>query len=96
MKNTFDIIYCAIEEINKLNPQHKSFEKIPQAVLLGVDGGMDSLNLVHFIAILERKIFETYDLSISLVDDSIFSKSGPFATVSTLEGFIQHKIELFR
>jgi acyl carrier protein len=55
-------------------------------------GALDSIGLVNFVMDLEDALAEQ-GYSIKLVSDKAFSKNSPFATVDTLQTYIEDLIE---
>lgn len=59
-----------------------------------MEGNLDSLALVSFIADLEEIISKKFDLNIILADEKAMSaKNSPFKDVSTLSLYIKNLIE---
>jgi len=89
-KNTIvDCIYRAIDEINDQLPDNRKIAKKPEAVLLGQNTTLDSLQLVTLIVEIEQKIEDELDTTITLADEKAMSqKHSPFRTISTLADYI--------
>jgi len=49
-----DVIYESLDGLNEQLPDEKQMAKSPNTVLLGDDGGLDSLGFVNFIGLLEE------------------------------------------
>ena len=88
------IIIDTLKELNEeleneafLNPNSKT-------KLYGIDGAMDSLALVSFIADLEDKISDEFEKHIILADEKAMSqRTSPFRSVETLTNYIQKLLE---
>ena len=78
-ERVFQAIYRAFDQVNEALPKEKHIEKTPQTVLLGSEGGIDSLGLTMLIVAIEQKIEEDFDAVITLVDASTMSEEhSPF------------------
>lgn len=88
------IIIETLKELNEeleneafLNPNSKT-------KLYGVNGAMDSLALVSFIADLEDKISDEFEKDIILADEKAMSaKTSPFRNVESLSSYIKELLE---
>ena len=49
-----DVVYESLDGLNEQLPDEKQLAKSPSTVLLGDDGGLDSLGFVNFIGLLEE------------------------------------------
>lgn len=62
--------------------------------LYGVNGVLDSLALVSFIADIEEKVSDEFDIDIILADEKAMSqKTSPFRNVESLSLYIQSILE---
>lgn len=88
------IIIDTLKELNEeleneafLNPNSKT-------KLYGIDGAMDSLALVSFIADLEDKISDEFEKDIILADEKAMSaKTSPFRNIESLISYIKSLLE---
>ena len=86
--NILQIIYDAIDEIN-LSLEDVQMEKTEDTVIFGKESVLDSMDLVHFISIIEEKIEDESGDYISIADENAMSlEVSPFKTVSTLKEYI--------
>ncbi|PYK45394.1 MAG: hypothetical protein DME46_04360 [Verrucomicrobia bacterium] len=79
-----DIIYQSLDEVNEQLPNEARIQKSPDAALVGGDGGLDSLGVVNFVALVEEKCARKYGIALSLTDtpsedDDALEDVGKFA-----------------
>lgn len=88
-KKVTEIIYQAINEINEELDQALKLEKSTNTVLMGSNGKLDSLGIVHLLVIIEQNIEDELDKIITLADERAMSqKRSPFLTIETLVDYI--------
>lgn len=82
----FDIIYTAIDEVNRQLSKERQVAKSLDAKLSEV---LDSLGLINFVVIVEQSIQERLGISITLTDERAMSQTNsPFVSVKALAEFI--------
>ena len=87
------IVLPAAEEYNKVFNQGGQVQLSKDALLSGNNGSLDSLELVNFIVVVERKIKEVSGKELRLVtEDTLRSTSSPFLTLAGLAKFIQERL----
>ncbi len=58
--------------------------------IYGMDGKLDSLELVNLIVNLEEAVYANFGINVTLADEKAFSqKSSPFLTVHSLSEYIK-------
>jgi D-alanine--poly(phosphoribitol) ligase subunit 2 len=83
------ILYPCVDEAKETIETAANLEKTPEAVLFGADS-LDSLGIVRFIILVEEKIEDETDLSITLANEKAMSrKNSPFKTLQALANYIQ-------
>jgi len=88
--NTLHIIFEAIDEIN-LSLEDVQMEKNEDTVIFGNESVLDSMDLVHFISLIEEKIEDESGDYISIADENAMSlELSPFRTVKTLNEYIKN------
>jgi len=88
--NTLHIIFEAIDEIN-LSLEDVQMEKNEDTVIFGNESVLDSMDLVHFISLIEEKIEDESGDYISIADENAMSlEVSPFRTVKTLNEYIKN------
>lgn len=88
--NTLHIIFEAIDEIN-LSLEDVQMEKNEDTVIFGNESVLDSMDLVHFISLIEEKIEDESGDYISIADENAMSlEVSPFSTVKTLNEYIKN------
>ena len=84
------IIFGAIDEINKLSLSARKLDKTPDVKLYGKDGQLDSLMLVNLIVAIEQNIEEEFEVSLTIADEKAMSqKNSPFRTISSLAEYLE-------
>ena len=88
--NTLHIIFEAIDEIN-LSLEDVQMEKNEDTVIFGNESVLDSMDLVHFISLIEEKIEDETGDYISIADENAMAlEVSPFRTVKTLNEYIKN------
>lgn len=86
-----------IETLKELNEEleNETFENPnSKTKLYGVNGAMDSLALVSFMADLEDKISDEFEKDIILADEKAMSaKTSPFRNVESLTSYIKELLQ---
>ena len=87
------VIYAAIDQVNRQNPDKKPVGKSPETSLFGRASDLDSLGLINLVVAIEENVERTLHLPITLVDDRALSAAvSPFATVESLTNYIERLI----
>lgn len=83
------LIAEAIEELNLQLDEEKQIEALPETVLFGRGGKLDSLGLVNLIVLVEEKVFDASGVQVALADErAISQKDSPFRTMRRLAEYI--------
>ena len=86
------IIGECIDELNDINDM--CVPKNPDTVLVGRDSDLDSIDFVTIIVSIETKMFEKFDISVSITSEKAMSRTNsPFRTIDTLADFIVELIK---
>lgn len=84
-----EIIFPAVDEAKGAIPSAATLERAPEARLFG-EGGLDSLGLVRFIVMVEERIQDRTNITMTLASDKAMSRaSSPFRTLRALAEYIQ-------
>ena len=84
-----EILFPAAEEYNRTFSQGGQVQKSKDAPLSGQGGGLDSLELVNFIMVVEKKVQEATGKEMRLVTEEALSlDSSPFRNLASLEKFL--------
>lgn len=87
------IIYEAFNEINQKLPEEKILLRTEDTIILGKRGKLDSLGLVSLLILVEEKIEEQFNTTVTLADEkAMAAQSSPFRSVQTLAHYILKKI----
>ena len=87
-----DVVYEALDEVNRTRPRARALVKDPRTVLIGDDSSLDSLTLTAFIIAMEEKLERTYGETIGLVDVIGFEGAGRL-TIADLAGRLSIVVE---
>ena len=88
-KRILDIIYKAIEDLKSESNVDICIEKSLETKLIGADGNLDSLSLVSLLIIIEQKLEDEFDKTITIADERAMSqKNSPFKSVKSLSDYI--------
>ena len=88
------IIIETLKELNEELENDSFINPNLKTKLYGIDGAMDSLALVSFIADLEDKISDEFEKDIVLADEKAMSaKTSPFRNIESLSSYIKELLE---
>lgn len=91
-KRVIEVIYAAVDEVNKQLSREMRLEKSSDSVILGSEGKLDSLGFVNFIVAAEAKIEEELGATVRLVDENTISE-GYFSDIGALADYISSLLE---
>ena len=92
-QSVLSVIYEAIEELNQQLPLERRLACSPDTALFGDAGHLNSLNLVNLIVGVEQIVEETFNVGISLMDESADATvDNPFEDVETFSEFVRECI----
>jgi acyl carrier protein len=85
-----NIVYEAVDELNKMLLPEQRLEKIPNTILLGDGAKIDSMAVVSFIVALEEKINDTFAVELTLADEgALVIETSPFRTLGILVNYLE-------
>jgi acyl carrier protein len=88
------LIFSAVDEVNKTLPKAKRLEKSLETVISGEGSQLDSLGLVNLIFAVEQKLEQQCSITITLADESTLNQEqDPFRTLGALARFVQNLVE---
>jgi acyl carrier protein len=88
LDSVYSIIFDAIDELNAGSSGAK-LTKTRETVLFGVDGSIDSVDLVNLVVGVEQGLEDKLGVSLSLASEKTMSqKESPFRTVRTLAEYV--------
>lgn len=89
--NQPDVLAAVLEAVAEFNEQlddEKKLELNPETRLLGKSSKLDSFGLVNLIILVEEKLYDKFDKSITLADERAMSQEhSPFRTVQSLTDY---------
>lgn len=83
-----------IDEMNETLPDDRKLEKSSEIRLIGKAGGLDSLEFVNFIVLLEQRVAEEFGAAVTLADERALSREkSPFSTIGRLTDYLTELLE---
>ena len=61
-------IFETIDEVNKMMPEERRLQKLPDTFLAGDRGKLESLELINFIVELEGRLQKDFGLTFNLIE----------------------------
>ena len=89
-ENILQTIFGAVEEVNKMLPEDRRLRKLPNTVLLGDRGNLDSLEVINFIVELEGRIKKNFNLTLNLIE-LLDLPEKPMESIGGLAKFIKER-----
>jgi hypothetical protein len=86
----FQLVYDAIDVVNRQLPASRRLAKSPDTVIVGPSGVLDSLGIVSFVITLEERAGEVLNGPAMLLDSAALAgEDTPLQTVATLARFLE-------
>ena len=83
-------IYPVVDEMKSFAIFPERFNRIPEVVLFGQDGNLDSLTLVSFLVAVEGRVEDETGRTVRLVSEKAMSrKHSPFRTLKSLAEYVE-------
>jgi acyl carrier protein len=90
--DSLQIIYEALEVVNRQLPKGQRLDKNPETVIIGRGQGLDSLGFINFIVTIEQKLEQYTGTAVSLADiDQQGSSPGMVYTIKTFAEYLGRK-----
>jgi acyl carrier protein len=87
-------IFDTVDEMNDTLPDDRELGKSPDTRLIGKAGGLDSLEFVNFIVLLEQRVAEAFGTAVTLADERALSREkSPFSTIGRLTDYLTELLE---
>jgi len=87
-------IFDTIDEMNETLPDDRKLGKSTDTRLIGKAGGLDSLEFVNFIVLLEQRVAEAFGTAVTLADERALSREkSPFSTLGRLTDYLMELLE---
>ena len=84
-----EILLPIVDEARQTMPSAAGLERSADAPLFG-EGGLESLDLVRFIVMVEERVEDLRGVQLTLASDQALSRRhSPFATVGTLASYVE-------
>lgn len=88
-----NIVYRAIEDVNRELPADKKLEKAETTELYSESSALDSLGLVKLILTTEEYLEDEFGVLVTISDQVVTSRAhNPFKTVQTFAEFIEDQL----
>jgi D-alanine--poly(phosphoribitol) ligase subunit 2 len=89
-----DIVIASINDLNQGRSAKQRIAPVPDTILFGSGGALDSLGLVELIVTIEERVKKASGVSVSLASDQALSQArSPFKSVRTLGEFLSRLTE---
>lgn len=90
-----EIVMKALEEMNEDAEGNEKLAYAPETALFGTKGeGVDSFSFVTLVSSIEEQILDVFDREVYLVGDEVYEKKyNPFATIGSLEEYIEEVLQ---
>lgn len=89
--NQSDVLAAVIEAVAEYNEEldeERKLDLAPETRLLGKSSKLDSFGLVNLIILVEEKLLDKFDKSVTLADERAMSQeSSPFRSVQSLSDY---------
>lgn len=84
-----DILFPVVDEARQSMGSAQGLERSLEAPLFG-EGGLESLDMVRFIVLVEERVEDLSGVQLTLASDQALSRRhSPFATVGTLAAYVE-------
>lgn len=88
-----NIIYTAIDEVNKQQPPEYVLKKEKDEFLISEESAIDSLGLITLLINIEDKIQNEFDIKLDLVEENLISEQNtPFKTLDGLAKWLEKNV----
>ena len=82
------VVLEAVAEFNEQLDEDRKLDVTPETRLLGKSSNLDSFGLVNLIIVVEEKLNDKFDRSITLADERAMSQEhSPFRSVQSLSEY---------
>jgi len=89
-EQALQLVYDAIDVINRQLPAARRLEKSPETIIVGPSGQLDSLGIINLLLAIEERAGELVGAPVRLLDDgAMLDDNGPFRNVNTLAALLQ-------
>ena len=61
-------IFEVVDEVNKMLPEERRLQKLPDTFLAGDSGNLDSLGLINLIVEVESRVKKNFGLVLNLIE----------------------------
>ena len=80
-------IFVAVDVVNEMLAEEERLEKLPDTLLAGDEGGLDSLGLITFIVEVEGRVQRDFSLALNLIQ-ALEAPEEPMKNIGRLTEFI--------
>jgi acyl carrier protein len=84
----FQTIFGVVDEVNKMLPEERRLQKLPDTLLVGDQGNLDSLGVINFVVELESRIQKDFNLALNLIG-VLDAPEEPMKSIGRLAKFIE-------
>jgi acyl carrier protein len=84
------LVHRAIDTINRQLPVERRLKKMPETVIIGPGGELDSLGIITLVIALEEMVSQAVGQPVQLLDETaLASNNSPFQTIGSLTRFLE-------
>jgi len=88
------VVKLGVEEFNAGAECEDKLELDSDSTLFGRDGQLDSMGLVHLLAIIEENAEDEFDIPVTLADErALGQERNPFRSILTLSEYLASLVE---
>ena len=80
-------VFGAVDEVNEMLAEEERLEKLPDTLLVGDEGSLDSLGLINFIVAVEGRVRKDFGLTLNLIE-ALEAPEEPLKSIGRLAEFI--------
>ena len=92
-EKVLECIYAAIDEANQDRHGKPPLEKAPDTPIHGAESGLDSLDLVNFVVVVEDNLEQAFGTAVMLSDDrALGAEPNPFRSVGNLAEYVESQL----
>jgi hypothetical protein len=89
-EQALQLVYDAIDVVNRQLPQSRRLTKSPDTIIVGPSGTLDSLGIVNLVLAVEEHAGEVAGAPVRLLDEgAMLDDNGPFRNVNTLAALLE-------
>jgi acyl carrier protein len=94
-EQVFELVRRAVNGVNEQRAEDEQIVCAPETPLVGDDGQLDSLGLIHLLVAIEEEIEESFRVHLKLTDEEsvVSGPGGPLQNIGALVGYISQRLK---